>query len=85
LGRTEEEFELLIEDIGVFCFEMGYDNKEFILTLYNLFKQSRTLEMSIHELPSHILKKKNEIQNLQNDISSLQSKRKRYWITMAWP
>jgi soluble cytochrome b562 len=85
LGRTEEEFELLIEDIGVFCFEMGYDNKEFILTMYNLLKQSRTLEMSIHELPSYILKRKNEVQNLQNDISSLQKQKEKklqeYFVT----
>jgi transcriptional regulator with XRE-family HTH domain len=68
LELTEENVELLIEQVNTHCFKHGMSEKEFVSKIDEICNMLDNVEFSLNDLPVYIVQKKIQLESLDRDI-----------------
>jgi hypothetical protein len=68
LGLTEENVELLIEQVNTHCFKHGMSEKEFVSKIDEICNMLDNVEFSLNDLPAYIVQKKIQLESLDKKI-----------------
>src|SRR5215212_5152959 len=86
MGINEDQIESLIEYINIHCFKRGLTGEEFINIINKIVVLSQKHEMSVDELPNHIIQQELELEQVQREIKDVNMKKdlvlQKYDITM---
>ena len=86
LEMTEENVESFLEEINIHCFKKNINKKEFILKIDEVWKISKSLDVSIFNIPSHIQKLTKYLAELEKETiikeRQIKQKTEEYNITI---
>ena len=68
LGLTEENLELLIEQVNTHCFKRGMSEKEFVSKIDEICNMLDNVDLSLNDLPVYIVQKKIHLESLDKTI-----------------
>ncbi len=68
LGLTEENVELLIEQMNTHCFKRGMSEKEFVSKIDEICNMLDNVDFSLNDLPIYIVQKKIQLESLDKKI-----------------
>ena len=72
LELTEENVELFIEEINIYCFKNGKNKKEFLSKIDEVSNIANNIGISIYDIPLYINQKRKELAGIEENIAERQ-------------
>jgi hypothetical protein len=73
--EIEHKIELLIVNLGVFCFKRGFSIEEFIDVIENIPSLEHKTKIPIEQLPNELLQKQRRLENVEKEIQEIELKK----------
>ena len=73
--EIEHKIELLIVNLGVFCFKRGFSIDEFIDVIENMWSLKDKTKIPIEQLPNELLQKQRRLENVEKEIQEIELKK----------
>jgi hypothetical protein len=74
MGLNEDQIESFIENIIIYCFKRGFTAEKFLNIVNNVCALSDNLEMSIDQLPNHIMQQQLELEQVKGETENAKLK-----------
>ena len=73
--EIEHKIELLIVNLGVFCFKRGFSIDEFIDVIENMWSLKDKTKIPIEQLPNQLLQKQRHLESIEKEIQEIELKK----------
>ena len=73
--EIEHKIELLIVNLGVFCFKCGFSIEEFIDVIENMWSLEDKTKIPIEQLPNQLLQKQRHLESIEKEIQEIELKK----------
>jgi hypothetical protein len=73
--EIEHKIELLIVNLGVFCFKRGFSIDEFIDVIENMWSLEDKTKIPIEQLPNQLLQKQRHLESIEKEIQEIKFKK----------
>jgi hypothetical protein len=73
--EIEHKIELLIVNLGVFCFKRGFSIDEFIDVIENMWSLKDKTKIPIEQLPNQLLQKQRHLESIEKEIQEIKFKK----------
>jgi HD superfamily phosphohydrolase len=74
--EIEHKIELLIVNLGVFCFKRGFSIDEFIDVIENMWSLKDKTKIPIEQLPNQLLQKQRHLESIEKEIQEIKFKKR---------
>jgi hypothetical protein len=74
--EIEHKIELLIVNLGVFCFKRGFSIDEFIDVIENMWSLEDKTKIPIEQLPNQLLQKQRHLESIEKEIQEIKFKKR---------
>src|SRR5215203_760701 len=74
--EIEHKIELLIVNLGVFCFKRGFSIEEFIDVIENMSSLEDKTKIPIDQLPNELLQKQRHLESIEKEIQEIKFKKR---------
>jgi hypothetical protein len=82
MGLNEDQVESFIENIIIYCFKRGLTAEKFLNIVNKVCALSDNLEMSVDQLPNHIMQQQLELEQVKGETENAKKNIKYCNVTM---
>jgi transcriptional regulator with XRE-family HTH domain len=82
MGLNEDQIESFIENIIIYCFKRGLTAEKFLNIVNKVCALSDNLEMSVDQLPNHIMQQQLELEQVKGETENAKKNIKYCNVTM---